>query len=156
MTTVITASRRKTFTLTAGGIRFRTASFFLTPDNRAVLDRRIRSSIPRLRHTRPMIPFLMTSRDHRDAMTLRLGLRHMVTNKGFQPVFHVGWMLGGKDIPRQFSHYLGSAGTGKTSVAAHFVDAACRRGERCSFFAFEESNQGVAEYAFHRYRFDDG
>lgn len=33
----------------------------------------------------------------------------------------------------------GSAGTGKTSIAAHFVDAACRRGERCVYFAFEES-----------------
>ena len=28
---------------------------------------------------------------------------------------------------------------GKTSLAAHFVDAACRRGERCLYFAFEES-----------------
>ncbi|MEJ2706936.1 MAG: circadian clock protein KaiC [Anaerolineales bacterium] len=34
----------------------------------------------------------------------------------------------------------GTAGTGKTSIAAHFVDAACRRGERCLFFAHEESN----------------
>ena len=33
----------------------------------------------------------------------------------------------------------GGAGTGKTSVAAHFADAACRRGERCLFFSFEES-----------------
>jgi len=33
----------------------------------------------------------------------------------------------------------GSSGTGKTSVSAHFADAACRRGERCIFFAFEES-----------------
>jgi circadian clock protein KaiC len=33
----------------------------------------------------------------------------------------------------------GMAGSGKTSVAAHFADAACRRGERCLFFAFEES-----------------
>jgi circadian clock protein KaiC len=33
----------------------------------------------------------------------------------------------------------GVAGTGKTTFAAHFVDAACRRGERCMFFAFEES-----------------
>src|SRR5262249_732815 len=33
----------------------------------------------------------------------------------------------------------GTAGTGKTSVAAYFVDAACRRGERSLFFAFEES-----------------
>ncbi len=33
----------------------------------------------------------------------------------------------------------GSAGTGKTSLAAHFVEAACARGERCLYFAFEES-----------------
>ena len=35
----------------------------------------------------------------------------------------------------------GTAGTGKTSLAAHFVDAACRRGERCLYFLFEESPQ---------------
>jgi circadian clock protein KaiC len=33
----------------------------------------------------------------------------------------------------------GTAGSGKTSVAAHFAAAACRRGERCLWFAFEES-----------------
>jgi circadian clock protein KaiC len=33
----------------------------------------------------------------------------------------------------------GSAGTGKTSLSAHFLDAACRRGERCLCFLFEES-----------------
>lgn len=33
----------------------------------------------------------------------------------------------------------GTAGTGKTSLAATFADAACRRGERCLYFAFEES-----------------
>ena len=35
----------------------------------------------------------------------------------------------------------GGAGTGKTSLAAHFLDAACRRGERCLCFLFEESPQ---------------
>jgi circadian clock protein KaiC len=35
----------------------------------------------------------------------------------------------------------GAAGTGKTSLAAHFLDAACRRGERCLCFLFEESPQ---------------
>ena len=35
----------------------------------------------------------------------------------------------------------GTAGTGKTSLAAHFVDAACRRGEHCLYFLFEESPQ---------------
>ena len=33
----------------------------------------------------------------------------------------------------------GAAGTGKTSMGAHFLDAACRRGERCLYFLFEES-----------------
>src|SRR5579862_2316022 len=33
----------------------------------------------------------------------------------------------------------GTAGTGKTSLTAHFVDAACARGEKCVFFSFEES-----------------
>ena len=33
----------------------------------------------------------------------------------------------------------GTAGTGKTTVAAAFIDAACRRGERCVYFSFEES-----------------
>jgi circadian clock protein KaiC len=33
----------------------------------------------------------------------------------------------------------GTAGTGKSSIAAHFADAAGRRGEHCIYFAFEES-----------------
>jgi circadian clock protein KaiC len=33
----------------------------------------------------------------------------------------------------------GTAGTGKTSVAAHLALATCSRGERCLYFAFEES-----------------
>lgn len=33
----------------------------------------------------------------------------------------------------------GTAGTGKTSIAARFVEAACQRGERSLYFAFEES-----------------
>ena len=33
----------------------------------------------------------------------------------------------------------GASGSGKTSITAHFVDAACRRGERCLYLASEES-----------------
>jgi circadian clock protein KaiC len=33
----------------------------------------------------------------------------------------------------------GTAGVGKTSVAAHFAEAACKRGERVLYFCFEES-----------------
>lgn len=37
----------------------------------------------------------------------------------------------------------GTAGTGKTSVAASFVNAACERKEKCLFFAFEESPEQI-------------
>jgi circadian clock protein KaiC len=33
----------------------------------------------------------------------------------------------------------GTAGSGKSSLAAHFADAACRNGKRCLYIAFEES-----------------
>jgi circadian clock protein KaiC len=49
-------------------------------------------------------------------------------------------MMGGKGFYRASTILVsGMAGTGKSSLAAHFVDAACRRGERCLYFAFEES-----------------
>jgi circadian clock protein KaiC len=51
-------------------------------------------------------------------------------------------MLGGKGFYRASTVLLsGSAGTGKTTLSAHFVDAACARGERCMYFLFEESPQ---------------
>lgn len=37
----------------------------------------------------------------------------------------------------------GTAGTGKTSVAVSFVNSACKRGEKCLYFAFEESSQQI-------------
>jgi circadian clock protein KaiC len=53
-------------------------------------------------------------------------------------------MLGGKGYFRGSSILIsGTAGTGKTSVAAHFADAACARGERCIMFSFEESADQV-------------
>ncbi len=49
-------------------------------------------------------------------------------------------MLGGQGYYRGSTVLVsGTAGTGKTSLAAHFLDAACRRGERCLCFLFEES-----------------
>jgi len=49
-------------------------------------------------------------------------------------------MLGGAGYFRGSSVLVsGTAGTGKTSIAAHFARAACSRGERCFYFAFEES-----------------
>ncbi len=37
----------------------------------------------------------------------------------------------------------GDSGTGKTTIASHFADAACSRGERCLFFVLEESAQEI-------------
>jgi circadian clock protein KaiC len=49
-------------------------------------------------------------------------------------------MLGGKGYYKGASVLVsGTAGTGKSSLAAAFADAACRRGERCLYFAFEEA-----------------
>jgi circadian clock protein KaiC len=49
-------------------------------------------------------------------------------------------MFGGKGYFRGSSVLVsGTAGTGKSSLAAAFVDAACRRGERCLYLSFEES-----------------
>jgi circadian clock protein KaiC len=49
-------------------------------------------------------------------------------------------MLGGAGYYRGSSVLVsGTAGTGKSSLAATFADAACRRGEKIIYFAFEES-----------------
>lgn len=49
-------------------------------------------------------------------------------------------MLGGKGYYRGSTVLIsGSAGTGKSSLAAAFADAACRRGERCLYLALEEA-----------------
>jgi circadian clock protein KaiC len=49
-------------------------------------------------------------------------------------------MLQNKGFSRGSSILLtGTPGSGKTSMAFTFLDAACRRGERCIYFGFEES-----------------
>ncbi|HEY8896206.1 MAG TPA: circadian clock protein KaiC [Niastella sp.] len=53
-------------------------------------------------------------------------------------------MLGGKGFFRGSSILIsGTAGTGKTSIAAYFAEATCRRKERCLYYAFEESPQQI-------------
>ncbi|MFP4026176.1 MAG: circadian clock protein KaiC [Candidatus Brocadiia bacterium] len=48
-------------------------------------------------------------------------------------------MLGGEGFYRGMSILVsGTAGTGKSSLAATFADAACSRGERCLYISFEE------------------
>jgi len=53
-------------------------------------------------------------------------------------------MLGGQGYYRGSSILVsGNAGTGKTSLAAHFADASARRGERCLCMVLEESQSQV-------------
>jgi circadian clock protein KaiC len=57
-------------------------------------------------------------------------------------IAHLDEMLSGRGFYRGSTILVsGTAGTGKTSLGAHFLDAACRRGERCLCFLFEESPQ---------------
>ena len=49
-------------------------------------------------------------------------------------------MLGGRGLFRGSTAKIsGTAGTAKTTLAVRFADATCARGERCIYFAFEES-----------------
>jgi circadian clock protein KaiC len=70
-----------------------------------------------------------------------LGLQHQASEERISTgVPRLDTMLGGEGIYRGSIILIsGTAGTGKTSLVAHFTDAACRRGERCLYLAFEES-----------------
>lgn len=70
-----------------------------------------------------------------------LGLQHRVSaGRVSAGLPDLDDMLGGKGYFRESSVLVsGTAGTGKTSLAGYFVDAACRRGEAAIYFAFEES-----------------
>ncbi len=70
-----------------------------------------------------------------------LGLRHEASDERISTgVPRLDAMLGGAGVYRGSSILIsGTAGVGKTSLAAHFADATCRRGERCLYLAFEES-----------------
>jgi circadian clock protein KaiC len=86
-------------------------------------------------------PFLIDERGIEVLPITSLGLAHEAsTERVSSGVPQLDGMLGGQGYYRGSTVLVsGTAGTGKTSLAAHFVDAACRRGERCVYFAFEES-----------------
>ncbi|MCA9134091.1 MAG: circadian clock protein KaiC, partial [Planctomycetales bacterium] len=86
-------------------------------------------------------PFLIDSDGISILPLTSLRLQHEVTQERISSgVPRLDEMLGGKGYYRGSSVLLsGTAGSGKTSLAAHFADAACARGERVLYFAFEES-----------------
>ena len=86
-------------------------------------------------------PFLINEDGFSVLPITSLGLQHSVSNERISSgVPRLDTMLGGEGFYRGSTILVsGTAGTGKTSLAAHFVRAACERGERCLYFAFEES-----------------
>jgi len=53
-------------------------------------------------------------------------------------------MMGGRGLYRGSSILVsGTAGTGKSTIAAHLANESCARGERCLYFAFEEAESQI-------------
>jgi circadian clock protein KaiC len=90
-------------------------------------------------------PFLIEEKGISVLPITSIGLNHPVSTRRISSgIPRLDTMLGGKGYFRGSSILLsGTAGTGKTSSAASFIDAACRRGERCIYFAFEESSAQI-------------
>src|ERR1041384_5103277 len=87
------------------------------------------------------MPFLIDDHGVSVLPITSLGLSHEASTA------HVSTGVAGLDAMFRRKGYFrgtsvlvsGAAGTGKSSLTSHFAEAACRRGERCLYFAFEES-----------------
>jgi circadian clock protein KaiC len=86
-------------------------------------------------------PFLIDAQGLSVLPVTSAGLAHAASNEvistgipGLNQMLGAGGFYVGTSIL-----VSGTAGTGKTSLSAHFVEAVCARGERCLYFAFEES-----------------
>ena len=90
-------------------------------------------------------PFLIDEQGFSVLPITSAGLTYAVSRERISSgIPQLDTMLGGKGYFRGSSVLVsGTAGTGKTSLAAHFLDAACQRGERCLYFAFEEAEPQV-------------
>ena len=86
-------------------------------------------------------PFLIDENGFSVLPVTSLGLDHIVSNERVSSgIPALDKMLEGKGYYRGSTVLVsGTAGVGKTSIAAHFAEAACKRGERVLYFCFEES-----------------
>jgi circadian clock protein KaiC len=120
-----------------------------------VLDHRVteQTSTRRLRilkyrgsvHGTNEYPFLIGATGVSVLPITSLGLQHRVSmNRVSTGVARLDAMLGGKGVFEGSSVLVsGAAGTGKSTIAAQFCDATCRRGDRALYFAFEESEAQI-------------
>lgn len=116
-----------------------------------MLDHRVteQSSTRRLRivkyrgslHGTNEYPFLIDENGFSVLPVTSLGLEHIVTNERISSgIKELDKMLEGRGYYQGSTILVsGTAGIGKTSIAAHFAEAACKRGERVLYFCFEES-----------------
>ena len=90
-------------------------------------------------------PFLIEKTGISILPVTSLGLNHAVSNERVSSgIPRLDSMLAGKGFYRGSTIMIsGTAGTGKTSFAAKFVEAACQRRERCLYLAFEESTDQI-------------
>src|SRR5687767_5273990 len=86
-------------------------------------------------------PFLIDADGLSVLPVTSLGLDHAASSERVSSgLAKLDDMLGGQGYFRGSTILVsGRAGSGKTTLAAHFADAACRRGDRCLYFLFEES-----------------
>jgi circadian clock protein KaiC len=86
-------------------------------------------------------PFLIGARGISVLPITSLRLDHQASQERMSTgIVGLDDMLNGAGVFRGSSSLVtGAPGTGKSSIGASFVDAACRRGERALLFAYEES-----------------
>ena len=143
--TAVVTGERGNGTLTRQGLEEYVSDCVILLDHR-VTDQ---SSIRRLRivkyrgstHGTNEYPFLIDEDGFSVLPVTSLGLSHISSSERISTgIPRLDTMLSGKGYFRGSTILVsGSAGTGKTSIAAQFVEAACKRGERVLYFAFEES-----------------
>jgi circadian clock protein KaiC len=144
ITTIITAERGDG-SLTRQGLEEYVSDCVILLDHR-VNDQ---SSIRRLRivkyrgstHGTNEYPFLIDEDGFSVLPVTSLGLNYFTSSERISTgISRLDTMLSGKGYFRGSTVLVsGTAGTGKTSIAAQFVESACRRNERVLYFTFEES-----------------
>jgi circadian clock protein KaiC len=143
--TAVVTGERGAGTLTRQGLEEYISDCVILLDHRVneqVCTRRLRVVKYRgTTHGTNEYPFLIDEDGFCVLPVTSLGLQHQASTERISTgVPQLDTMLGGRGVYRGSSVLIsGTAGTGKTSLAAYFADAACRRGERCLYFAFEES-----------------
>lgn len=90
-------------------------------------------------------PFLIDEKGFSVVPITSLGLSHKAPTEHISSgIPRLDTMLAGKGFYRGSSILVsGTAGTGKSTIGAHFIEFACARGERALFFAFEESQDQI-------------